>query len=108
MLTVSDEERKLGQSQAAVDASLFNARQSYGLQEYNTLLSQYSADSQAFNNVMAAPIAPVAEFKTVRPVEMAAPEKPSMLGSVMKGFTAAVLTGHSIGHADGTTAWWKK
>ena len=42
-------------------------------QEYNTLLSQYAADSQAYNSVIAAPMAPVAEFKTVRPVKMAAP-----------------------------------
>tara|TARA_Y100000739_G_scaffold229619_1_gene245027 strand:+ start:1457 stop:2194 length:738 start_codon:yes stop_codon:yes gene_type:complete len=106
MLTVSDEERKLGQSQAAIDASLFNARQSYGLQEYNTLLSQYSADSRAFNNVIAAPVAPSAEFKTVRPIKMAAPEKPSMLGSIMTGFSAAVKTGSGIGNADPTKQWW--
>tara|TARA_E500000318_G_scaffold46863_1_gene44191 strand:+ start:3943 stop:4680 length:738 start_codon:yes stop_codon:yes gene_type:complete len=107
MLTVSDQERKLGQSQAAVDASLFNARQSYGLQEYNTLLSQYSADSRAFNNVMAAPVAPIAEFKTVRPIKMAGPEKPSMLGSIMTGFSAAVKTGSGIGNADPTKQWWQ-
>lgn len=108
MLTLTDEERKLGQSQAAVDASLFNARQSYGLQEYNTLLSQYSADTQAYNSVVAAPMAPVAEFKTVRPIKMANPEKPSMLGSIMTGFSAAVKTGSGIGHASGSTdlPWW--
>ena len=107
MLTLTDEERKLGQRQAAVDASLYNARQSYGLQEYNTLLSQYAADSQAYNSVIAAPMAPSAEFKTVRPVKMAAPEKPSMLGAIMTGFSAGVKIGSGIGHADGTSAWWK-
>jgi hypothetical protein len=107
MLTVSDEERKLGQAQAAVDASLFNARQSFGLQEYNTLLSQYAADSQAYNSVIAAPMAPIAEFKTVRPIKMANPEKPSMLGSIMTGFSAAVKTGSGIGHASGSDLpWW--
>lgn len=108
MLTLTDEERKLGQSQAAVDASLFNARQSYGLQEYNTLLSQYSADTQAYNSVIAAPMAPVAEFKTIRPTKMANPEKPSMLGSIMTGFSAAVKTGSGIGHASGSAdlPWW--
>jgi len=108
MLTLTDEERKLGQMQAAVDASLFNARQSFGLQEYNTLLSQYSADSQAMNSVIAAPMAPIAEFKTVRPVKMAAPEKPSMLGSIMTGFSAAVKTGSGIGHGSGNPdlPWW--
>ena len=107
MLTLTDEERKLGQRQAAVDASLYNARQSYGLQEYSTLLSQYAADSQAYNSVIAAPMAPSAEFKTVSPVKMAAPEKPSMLGSIMTGFSAGVKIGSGIGHADGTSAWWK-
>ena len=106
MLTLTDQERQLGQAQAAVDASLFNARQSFGLQEYNTLLSQYSADSQAYNSVMAAPVAPVAEFKTVRPVKMAAPSKPSMLGSIMTGFSAAVKTGSGIGHSNPDLPWW--
>ena len=108
MLTLTDEERRLGQMQAAVDASLFNARQSFGLQEYNTLLSQYAADSQAYNNVIAAPMAPEASFKTVRPIKMAAPEKPSLLGSIMTGFSAGVKTGSGIGHASGNAdlPWW--
>ena len=66
MLTLTDEERKLGQRQAAVDASLYNARQSYGLQEYNTLLSQYAADSQAYNSVIAAPMAPTCHSPCLR------------------------------------------
>ena len=109
MLTLTDQERQLGQMQAAVDASLFNARQSFGLQEYNTLLSQYSADSQAMSNVMAAPMAPIAEFKTVRPVKQAAPEKPGMLGSIMKGFSAGVMVGSGIGHGSGAenVPWWR-
>ena len=109
MLTLSDEERKLGQEQAAVNASLFNARKSFGLQEFNILLSQYAADSQAYNNILATPMAPVAEFQTVRPVEMAGPEKPSMLGSLMTGFSTGVKVGSGIGHASGNadTPWWK-
>ena len=106
MLTLTDEERKLGQEQAAVNASLYTARQGFGLQEYNTLLSQYSADSAAYNSVIAAPMAPVAEFQTVRPVEMAAPEKPSMLGAIMTGFSAGVKTGSGIGHANPDLPWW--
>jgi len=107
LLTLNDQERQLGMEQAAVDASVYNARKGFGLQEYNLLLSQYSADNQAFNNVMAAPVAQAAEFKTVKPVEMAAPEKPSMLGSIMTGFSAGVATGKGIGHASGTEkAWW--
>ena len=106
MLTLTDEERKLGQEQAAVNASLYTARQGFGLQEYNTLLSQYSADSAAYNSVIAAPMAPVAEFQTVRPVEMAAPEKPSMLGSIMTGFSAGVKTGSGIGHSNPDLPWW--
>jgi hypothetical protein len=109
MLTLTDQERQLGQMQAAVDASLFNARRSFGLQEYNTLLSQYSADSQAMSSVIAAPMAPIAEFKTVRPVKQAAPEKPGMLGSIMKGFTAGVMVGSGVGHGSGAenVPWWR-
>ena len=51
-------------------------------------------------------MAPVAEFQTVRPVEMAAPEKPSMLGSIMTGFSAGVKTGSGIGHANPDLPWW--
>ena len=58
------------------------------------------------NSVIAAPMAPVAEFQTVRPVEMAAPEKPSMLGSIMTGFSAGVKTGSGIGHANPDLPWW--
>ena len=39
LLTLNDQERQLGMEQAAVDASVYNARKGFGLQEYNLLLS---------------------------------------------------------------------
>ena len=51
-------------------------------------------------------MAPVAEFKTVRPIKMAAPEKPSLLGSIMTGFSAGVQTGSNIGHSNPELPWW--
>tara|TARA_B100000427_G_scaffold320568_1_gene320071 strand:- start:728 stop:1507 length:780 start_codon:yes stop_codon:yes gene_type:complete len=108
MLAMQDIERQLGFEQAAVNASLFNANQSFAMSEYGNRLSQYAADSRAVNALPAGPLfAPVAEFQTVRPIEQAAPEKPSMLGSIMAGVSAGVSVGHGIGHADPNKQWWQ-
>ena len=109
MLAMQDIERQLGFEQAAVNASLFNANESFAMSEYGTRLSQYAADARAVNAVPAGPLfAPVAEFQTVTPLKQASPEKPSMLGSVMAGVSAGVGVGSGIGHSSGTdTAWWK-
>ena len=108
MLQLQDVERQLGFEQAAVNASLFNANQSFAMSEYGNRLSQYAADSRAVNALPAGPLfAPTAEFQTIKPIKQGDPEKPSMLGSIMSGVTAGVAVGHGIGHADGTSAWWK-
>merc|ERR1711981_449935 len=86
MLQLQDVERQLGFEQAAVNASLFNANQSFAMSEYGNRLSQYAADSRAINSLPAGPLfAPTAEFQTIKPIKQADPEKPSMLGSIMAG-----------------------
>ena len=108
MLAMQDVERQLGFEQAAVNASLFNANQSFGMSEYGNQLSQYAADSRAYNQLPSGPLfAPVAEFQTVKPLEQASPEKPSMLGSIMSGVVAGVSVGSNIGHADPNKQWWQ-
>tara|TARA_B100001250_G_scaffold290669_1_gene252431 strand:+ start:138 stop:878 length:741 start_codon:yes stop_codon:yes gene_type:complete len=108
MLQLQDVERQLGFEQAAVNASLFNANQSFAMSEYGNRLSQYAADSRAINSLPAGPLfAPTAEFQTIRPIKQGDPEKPSMLGSIMTGVTAGVGVGHGIGHADPNKQWWQ-
>jgi len=110
MLAMQDIERQLGFEQAAVNASLFNANESFAMSEYGTRLSQYAADARAVNAVPAGPLfAPIAEFQTVKPLKQASPEKPSMLGSIMTGVSAGVGVGSGIGHSSGNPdiAWWK-
>ena len=109
MLQLQDVERQLGFEQATIDASLFNANQSFAMSEWGNQLSQYAADSRAINSLPAGPLfAPEASFQTVRPIKQTGPSKPSMLGSIMKGVSAGVAVGSGIGHASGTdTAWWK-
>ena len=108
MLAMQDVERQLGFEQAAVNASLFNANQSFGMSEYGNQLSQYAADSRAYNQLPSGPLfAPVAEFQTVKPLEQASPEKPSMLGSIMAGVSAGVSVGSGIGSADPNVPWYK-
>jgi hypothetical protein len=109
MLELQNVERQLGFQQAAINASLFNANQSFGMSEYGNRLSQYAADSRAVNALPAGPLfAPTAEFQTIKPIKQGDPEKPSMLGSIMQGAIAGVTVGSGIGHASGTeTAWWR-
>ena len=108
MLELQDVERQMGFEQAAVDASLFNANQSFAMSEYGNRLSQYAADSRAVNALPAGPLfAPTAEFQTVKPIEQAGPSKPSMLGSIMTGVTAGVSVGSGIGHANPNKEWWQ-
>ena len=109
MLELQDVERQLGFEQAAVNASLFNANQSFAMAEYGNRLSQYAADSRAINALPAGPLfAPTASFAPVEPIKQGDPEKPSMLGSIMAGVGAGVAVGSGIGHASGNSdiAWW--
>ena len=109
MLQIQDVERQLGFEQAAINAGLFNANQSFGMSEYGNRLSQYAADSRAVNALPAGPLfTPEAEFQTIKPLKQSTPDKPSMLGSIMAGAIAGVTVGSGIGHASGTeTAWWR-
>ena len=109
MLELQDVERQLGFEQAAVNASLFNANQSFAMAEYGNRLSQYGADSRAINALPAGPLfSPTASFAPVEPIKQGDPEKPSMLGSIMAGVGAGVAVGSGIGHAGGKDiAWWR-
>lgn len=109
MLQIQDVERQLGFEQAAINAGLFNANQSFGMSEYGNRLSQYAADARAVNALPGGPLfSPEAEFQTIKPIKQIAPEKPGWLSSIMTGAIAGVTVGSGIGHAKGTgTAWWK-
>ena len=93
MLTVDDVERKYGMQQAQLDASIFDSTKAYGIKQFGVNLDQYSADVTALNNLTTtAVVAPSASFETVKPIKQAPPEKPSILGPILGGFSTGVST----------------
>tara|TARA_B100001093_G_C26832655_1_gene1016854 strand:+ start:126 stop:845 length:720 start_codon:yes stop_codon:yes gene_type:complete len=93
MLTYDDVERKYGMQQAQLDASIFDSTKAYGIKQFGVNLDQYSADVTALNNLTTtAVIAPSASFETVKPIKQAPPEKPSILGPILGGFSTGVST----------------
>ena len=93
MLTVDDVERKYGMQQAQLDASVFDATKAYGIKQFGVNLDQYNSDMSAVNNLStSAVVAPVASFKTIRPIKQKAPPKPSILTPLLSGFSAGVST----------------
>lgn len=93
MLTVDDVERKYGMQQAQLDASIFDSTKAYGIKQFGVNLDQSSADVTALNNLTTtAVVAPSASFETVKPIKQAPPEKPSILGPILGGFSTGVST----------------
>ena len=93
MLTVDDVERKYGMQQAQLDASVFDATKAYGIKQFGVNLDQYNSDMSAVNNLStSAVVAPIASFKTIRPIKQKAPPKPSLLTPLLSGFSAGVST----------------
>ena len=93
MLSVDDVERKYGMQQAQLDASVFDATKAYGIKQFGVNLDQYNSDMSAVNNLStSAVVAPIASFKTIRPIKQKAPPKPSILTPLLSGFSAGVGT----------------
>lgn len=91
MLTLDQAERDLGFSQAQLDASIFDATKAFGLKQFGVDLDQFSSDVSAYNRITtSAPVAPAASFKTIRPIKQQPPEKPSILGPLLGGFSTGV------------------
>ena len=97
-MLLDDAERTLGYQQAQIDASIFDATKSFGIKQFGIDLDQYSADVTASNNITTtASVAPTASFMTTRPIKQAPPEKPSILGPIMGGFSSGIKTATSLG-----------
>ena len=93
MLSVDDVERKYGMQQAQLDASVFDATKAYGIKQFGVNLDQYNSDMSAVNNLStSAVVAPIASFKTIRPIKQKAPPKSSILTPLLSGFSAGVGT----------------
>jgi len=91
MLQLADVERQMGFKNAQLNASVFDATKAFGIKQFGVDLDQYGADTRAYNSISTtAAIAPSASFKTVRPIEQAPPEKPSILGPLLGGISAGV------------------
>ena len=100
MLSVDDVERKYGMQQAQLDASVFDATKAYGIKQFGVNLDQYNSDMSAVNNLStSAVVAPIASFKTIRPIKQKAPPKPSILTPLLAGFSAGVSTWSGVKQA---------
>ena len=98
MLELTQAERELGFEQAQIDATIFDATRSYGIDRYGIDLDQYSADTSARNSItQSALVAPTASFQTIKPIKQNAPKKPSILGPILGGITTTVGMGSAIG-----------
>ena len=98
MLQLADVERQMGFKNAQLNASVFDATKAFGIKQFGVDLDQYGADTRAYNSISTtAAIAPSASFKTIRPIEQAPPEKPSILGPIMGGFSSGIKTATSLG-----------
>tara|TARA_B100001250_G_scaffold88190_1_gene72968 strand:- start:7 stop:753 length:747 start_codon:yes stop_codon:yes gene_type:complete len=101
MLELSQAERELGFEQAQIDATIFDATRSYGIDRYGIDLDQYAADTGARNSItQSALVAPSASFKTIRPIKQNAPKKPSILGPILGGITTGIGVASGIGGKD--------
>ena len=91
MLQLADVERQTGFKNAQLNASVFDATKAFGIKQFGVDLDQYGADTRAYNSISTtASVAPSASFKTVRPIEQAPPEKPSILGPLLGGIATGV------------------
>ena len=91
MLQLADVERQMGFKNAQLNASVFDATKAFGIKQFGVDLDQFGADTRAYNSISTtAAIAPSASFKTVRPIEQAPPEKPSILGPLLGGIASGV------------------
>ena len=109
LLELTQAERELGFEQAQIDATIFDATRSYGIDRYGIDLDQYAADTSARNSItQSALIAPSASFQTIKPIKQNAPEKPSILGPILGGISTGISTGTTIGGDDyWSTGKWK-
>ena len=91
MLQLADVERQMGFKNAQLNASVFDATKAFGIKQFGVDLDQYGADTRAYNSITTtAAVAPSASFKTIRPIEQAPPEKPSILGPILGGIASGV------------------
>ena len=98
MLTLDQAEREFGFEQAQLDATVYDATRAYGIKQFGIDLDQYSSNVAAFNSITtSAVVAPSASFQTVRPIQQAAPSKPSPLGPILGGISTTLSAGQAIG-----------
>ena len=91
MLQLADVERQMGFKNAQLNASVFDATKAFGIKQFGVDLDQYGANTRAYSSISTtAAIAPSASFKTIRPIEQAPPEKPSILGPLLGGIATGV------------------
>ena len=109
MLELTQAERELGFEQAQIDATIFDATRSYGIDRYGIDLDQYAADTSARNSITtSALVAPTASFQTIKPIKQNAPKKPSILGPILGGISTGLGATTAVGGKDYFTRTFPK
>ena len=93
LLTALDAERTLGFEMAEIEQTLYDARRASGIEKEGVLLDQHSANTAAWNNIPAAPLAPEASFLPIKPIKARGPSGLALAGSLI----GAVADGASSG-----------
>ena len=109
LLELTQAERELGFEQAQIDATIFDATRSYGIDRYGIDLDQYAADTSARNSITtSALVAPTASFQTIKPIKQNAPKKPSILGPILGGISTGLGATTAVGGKDYFTRTFPK
>jgi len=93
LLAALDAERTLGFEMAEIEQTLYDARRASGIEKEGVLLDQHSANTAAWNNIPAAPLAPEASFLPIKPIKARGPSGLALAGSLI----GAVADGASSG-----------
>ena len=96
-LELAQAEREFGFEQAQIDACLFSANRDFAIAQYGIDLDRYSSDTNAWNNLPSAPLAPQASMGPTSPMFEGAPKKPSILGPILQGISGGLSTYSGLG-----------
>ena len=112
LLTMMNEERALGFQEAQLNASMNDARTSYGITQAGINLDQYGAEIAAMSRLPGAPTAESASFDPVKMPKVKGPSGMGLLGGVISAVGGGISTGLEAGNAmhkaQGGTGGWLK
>ncbi len=93
LLAALDAERTLGFEMAEIEQTLYDARRASGIEKEGILLDQHSANTAAWNNLPASPLAPEASFLPVKPIMASGPSGLALAGGLISAGVSGVSSG---------------